>query len=63
MAIVVVALEDVTYKRYFLPLYALTDAATYILVMRIVYAIRHYDNELFKTIVGKRWAYDMTISL
>ncbi len=56
MAVSVITVEVTIYSRYLLPLYAITGVAIYILMMRVLRAIRRSDIELVKAFLGRQWA-------
>jgi len=55
MGVVVLGVETLVCSRYLLPLYVAVGAVTYLLMIRVLRAVRVYDIELVETFMGRRW--------
>jgi len=61
MALIVILAQNLQYSKYLLPVYVLVGAATYLTMLRILYAIKPADIELIKQYLGPR--FDFATSL
>jgi len=55
MAIAILFLQEVWYSKYLLPIYVLAGGVVYLVMLRILRAVRAHDVHLVKAFVGRRW--------
>ena len=55
MAVAVLFLQEVWYSKYLLPIYVLAGGVVYLVMLRILRAVRAHDVHLVKAFVGRRW--------
>ena len=54
MAVVVLAIQLLSYSKYFLPLYVLVGGAVYLVLLRLLKAVKPEDFDLVKAFAGER---------
>lgn len=55
MAVAILLLQEVWYSKYLLPIYVLVGGVVYMVMLRILRAVRAHDVHLVKAFVGRRW--------